>query len=403
MDNKYFKVPLFYLFVISFLGLSIRYGFFTGNFLTDYKYLLHTHSHIAFIGWVYSILFLLLTKEFLTEESIKKGRFKLQFWITQLLTIGMLVSFFTRGYGVVSIILSSIFQFISYWFIISFYKYAKYEKNDYAIKFAFVSLFSLFFSSLGTWSLAVVASKGFMGSDLYLMCIYFYLHFQYNGWFTFAIIALYLKKFQAILSTKKICWFFYLSTITLFSGYFLSLLGFEVDSNLKIIAGLSGFTSLIALLMSFKEVFNHIFANRKKMFLELLFLSLVSIFSFSLKNILQFLSFLPIFKEMAFQNHFVVISYIHLYLIGFVTTSLFITLIISKKIVFSNLSRYGFHFLLSGFAITEFLILEGGFGIMHTRALFGFSLLMMTGILLIAFFSINKENTENLDKDQLLS
>lgn len=392
MTSNYFKIPLVYLFIISFLGLSIRYGFFTGNFLTEYKHLLHTHSHLGFIGWVYSILFLLLTKEFLSEEVIKKGHFKLQFWLTQVLILGMLISFFKSGYGVVSITLSSIFQFISYWFIISFYKYAKYEKNDYSTKFAFVSLFSLFFSSLGTWALAVVASKGFAGSDLYLMCIYFYLHFQYNGWFTFAIIAIYLKKFQNKLDLNKTRLFFYLSTITLFSGYFLSLVGFEVDANLITVAGLSGFISLITLLIIFKEIFKNIMHYRKEMFLELFFLSLVSIFSFSLKNVLQLLSVLPIFKELAFKNRFVVISYIHLYLIGFVTTSLLITLIISKKIVFSKLSRYGFHFLLSGFAITELLILEGGFGIMHTRALFGFSLLMITGILLIVFFSINNES-----------
>lgn len=392
MNSNYFKIPLLYLFIISFLGLSIRYGFFTGNFLTDYKYLLHTHSHLGFIGWVYSILFLLLTKEFLSEEAIKKGHFKLQFWLTQVLILGMLISFFKSGYGVVSIILSSIFPFLSYWFIISFYKCAKYEKNDYATKFVFVALFSLFFSSLGTWALAIVASKGFAGSDLYLMCIYFYLHFQYNGWFTFAIIALYLKKFQEKLDLNKTRLFFYLSTITLFSGYFLSLVGFEVDSNLKTVAGLSGLLSIIALLLISKEILKNIIYYRKEMFLELFFLSLVSIFSFSLKNGLQFLSVLPIFKELAFKNRFVVISYIHLYLIGFVTTSLLINLIISKKIVFSKLSRYGFHFLLSGFAITELLILEGGFGIMHTRALFGFSLLMMTGILLIVFFSINNES-----------
>lgn len=392
MTSNYFKIPLLYLFIISFLGLSIRYGFFTGNFLTDYKYLLHTHSHLGFIGWVYSILFLLLTKEFLSEEAIKKGHFKLQFWITQALVLGMLISFFRSGYGLISIILSSFFPFLSYWFIISFYKHSKYEKNDYATKFVFVALFSLFFSSLGTWALAVVASKGFAGSDLYLMCIYFYLHFQYNGWFTFAIIALYLKKFQEKLDLNKTRLFFYLSTITLFSGYFLSLVGFDVNSNLKTVAGLSGLLSIIALLLISKEVLKNIIHYRKEMFLELFFLSLVSIFSFSLKNILQFLSFFPIFKELAFKNRFVVISYIHLYLIGFVTTSLLINLIISKKIVFSKLSRYGFHLLLSGFAITEFLILEGGFGVMHPKALFGFSLLMITGILLIVFFSINNES-----------
>ena len=46
-------------------------------------------------------------------------------------------------------------------------------------------------STMGPWAIAVISAKGLAGSEYFNAAIYFFLHFQYNGWFAFAIIGLF--------------------------------------------------------------------------------------------------------------------------------------------------------------------------------------------------------------------
>ena len=58
MKTAWTRVSLIYFVIIAFLGILMRLGFFNGNFLLNFKHLLHTHSHIAFLGWIYPVLFI---------------------------------------------------------------------------------------------------------------------------------------------------------------------------------------------------------------------------------------------------------------------------------------------------------------------------------------------------------
>lgn len=194
MKTGWVKFSLFYLLSIALLGSLMRLGFITGAFAENYKHILHAHSHIAFLGWVYPVLFLALTNNFLKPAAIEKGKYHLQFIITQFIIGGMFIAFLCQGYGVFSIILSTIFQLMTYWFTFRFLADLKKEQgNNFSIpaRFARVALWSLFISSFGTWGLAVINARGLGKTGLYNMAIYFYLHFQYNGWFSFSIISLF--------------------------------------------------------------------------------------------------------------------------------------------------------------------------------------------------------------------
>ncbi len=45
-------------------------------------------------------------------------------------------------------------------------------------------------STLGVWSMAPLLANGLSGTEWYYWSIQFFLHFQFNGWFWFAALAL---------------------------------------------------------------------------------------------------------------------------------------------------------------------------------------------------------------------
>ena len=92
MKNQWSKISLIFLFLVALIGTIMRSaGFVDTPF--EYTHLLHAHSHVAFQGWVYLIMMLFLTRNYLNEVQIEKGRYPLQFKLTVIVVIGVLISF----------------------------------------------------------------------------------------------------------------------------------------------------------------------------------------------------------------------------------------------------------------------------------------------------------------------
>ena len=73
MKNEWAKISLVFLFLVALIGTLMRSaGVVNSPF--QYTHLLHAHSHVAFQGWVYLIMMLLLTRTFLNEDQVEKGR-----------------------------------------------------------------------------------------------------------------------------------------------------------------------------------------------------------------------------------------------------------------------------------------------------------------------------------------
>ena len=96
-------VALTYFLVASSLGIVLRL-FPTISMNANYKFIVHTHSHIALLGWVYIGLTTLIFKLFIKSEAKKK--YSKIFVITQITILGMLFSFPITGYALFSIIFS---------------------------------------------------------------------------------------------------------------------------------------------------------------------------------------------------------------------------------------------------------------------------------------------------------
>ena len=132
MPKKHVFVCLLNFFVAALLGLALRY-FFVQPMGVNYRFLTHAHSHIAMLGWVYLMLFVLFVQYFVPE---KKPIYTKLFWITQFAVLGMLFSFPFQGYAAVSITFSTLHIFCSYYFA---YLIFKNHKNHKVVFFRFRS------------------------------------------------------------------------------------------------------------------------------------------------------------------------------------------------------------------------------------------------------------------------
>lgn len=144
MNYALSKVSLGFLLLIALAGLLLRFSPLT-NIPFEYTHLKHAHSHVAFQGWIYTILFLLICKFFLTQEQIERGKYALQLKITIGIIVGIFIAFALQGYALFSILFSTCFQLMNYWFIYSIFRDLKQrfgaKKLPVSVKFIKMSLF----------------------------------------------------------------------------------------------------------------------------------------------------------------------------------------------------------------------------------------------------------------------
>ena len=101
MTGEWSKISLVFIFVVALIGTLLRSVAFVTVPL-EYVNLVHAHSHVAFQGWVYTCMILLLTTTYLTAEQVRKGRYPLQFVLTVIVVVGILISFALQGYRLAS-------------------------------------------------------------------------------------------------------------------------------------------------------------------------------------------------------------------------------------------------------------------------------------------------------------
>ncbi|GEO05032.1 hypothetical protein AAE02nite_26960 [Adhaeribacter aerolatus] len=379
----------------------------------NYKYLLHAHSHIAILGWLFSAFFVALLGAYLPEKNRNNKIYRWQFWLGQLTVVGMLCSFPVQGYGLYSIVFSTLHIFISYWFIYQFLKDSRKEsliKSQHLISFKFIkaSLYFLALSTLGPWAMGPIMATGGSGSHLYYNAIYFYLHFQYNGWLSFAALGLLfwlLEKKQVPFSRADASWFFNLFFWACLPGYLLSVLWIKPPAIIYYLAGLAAVMQVIGLLLFLRLLYRHRLAiSRLFTGWSSIFFSL-AIICFTLKIIMQLATAIPFMADLAYSVRNFIIGYLHLVLIGFVTFFLFAYFIQQGQFsIYRKVSRWGLGIFIAGFFLSETLLfMQGlffwaGWGMLpeYFRLLFWVSTLLPIGLILfLAGQQGNKTITES--------
>ena len=92
MKGHWSRISLAFLSLVAVMGTALRATPFYSLPL-EYMNLVHSHSHAAFQGWVYTLMILLLTKTYLNPDQIEAGRYALQFKLS-VLTLPSLLFFF---------------------------------------------------------------------------------------------------------------------------------------------------------------------------------------------------------------------------------------------------------------------------------------------------------------------
>jgi hypothetical protein len=110
-----FRLALLNFFLAALLGVLLRYAFVEELTFITYRPVMHAHSHVAMLGWVYLALYALLLPAFVPAAA-GKGFYRGLFWLTQLSVAGMLISFPLEGYGPWSISFSTLHVLCAYAF-----------------------------------------------------------------------------------------------------------------------------------------------------------------------------------------------------------------------------------------------------------------------------------------------
>ena len=315
---------------------------------------------------------------------------------------GMLIAFPLQGYAFWSICFSTLSIFVSYFFAIRFWKdlnkLTHKSISHYWYKAALI--FSII-SSLGAFSLAFMMVNKIMHEKWYLGAVYFFLHFQYNGWFFFAgmglLVSLLEKMIPASKALKNIFWLFCLACGP---AYFLSALWMEIPLPiywlviLAAIAQVAGWALFVKLVLKEKgALISGLPENGRK-------LLLLSGIAFSIKLLLQLVSTHPALSQMAFGFRPIVIGYLHLVLLGVITIFVLGYIISMKFLTTGKYFKQGVWLFISGIIINEtLLMLQGVTGLSYTiipyinESLFGTSIILFSGLFMLNWQIQDRDRT----------
>ena len=355
--GKHVWLALVYFCLAAVLGVLLR-AFPISGLQFNYRYVVHTHSHIALLGWVYVGLTTLLHFCFV-ERKNSSVVYKRIFWCTQGTLIGMLLTFPFTGYAMFSIIFSTLFLIVSYVYAYHFWKSVKPElKQSKGLLCAKAALLYLVISSIGPWALGAIMNTLGPQSIWYRSAIYFYLHFQYNGWMVLALIALFLSALERKgieIPKKGFMQFFKIVNLGIVLTFLLSILWIEPPSEVNILAGLSALVQIYAFIrlgFLLKNRISQLSLSKLQTFLlrTVIILGLI-------KMSLQLLTALPYFAHLATTHLDLTIGYLHLTFLGVISVGLFLFMDYYGFIKVSNRSLLWY---LSGFIVTELLIFQKG-------------------------------------------
>ena len=129
--SYWIKFSLLNLLLVATLGLLMRYKIAFELPFIHQKNIQHSHSHFAFAGWVSQTLIILMV-HFLSKQkvSINLEKYKKVFIANLVCAYIMLFSFIFQGYGLISILFSTLSIFVSFWFAFLYFKDLKLVSNN---------------------------------------------------------------------------------------------------------------------------------------------------------------------------------------------------------------------------------------------------------------------------------
>src|SRR5699024_5749369 len=329
-----------------------------------YTNVLHAHSHLAILGWAFLgtfIIFLSIQWDYNKRKKEAKA-ISVTLFITSLV---MFIAFLYQGYGLVSIILSTLHIFVEYWTASFIFRHLKMGAFRSQISNLFIkgSLVALLLSSLGPFALGYISSTGMKESAFFDMAIYFYLHFQYNGWlylFLIGLLITILHYKKITLSTSLLTASFWIYFIALFPGYLLSILWVDVGTSgsvLAIVGSIGQWVGGVGLLFAFKGTSRQLMSHFSKGTIGALG---VTLFLLLIKSSMELGLMSPGMANLIYDTRSIVIGYLHLTLLGFISIFILTQYRMVHILESNRLTFYGSILFGVGFMLNEVLLFGDG-------------------------------------------
>lgn len=394
MNKAYWlKFSVFNFCIVALIGVLMRYKIAYSLPFLDQKFLQHGHSHFAFYGWITNTIYV-LAAIYLNRmnRDISLLKYKWVIAVNMVSSFGMLFTMIYGGYFWASTFFATMALLTSFLFAYFFWRDSR-TFQDESKPWFLGGLFFMIISSLGIFSLGYMAATKSMTQNIFLASEYYYLHYQYNGFFIFSCIGFLLhsmKEAGAPIGRERNKSIFWLMFVGCLVGYGLSVLWMKLPDwvfALIVLATVAQTTGAWLL-------FDYVRKNWTQLVLKWSpmhrFVLMFSGFAFGVKILLQLGSNIPALNQFAFGFRNVVIAYLHLVLLMCIASFLLNQILATQFFRITKPLLTGFKLLLIGIFLNEVVL--GLMGVLSIRyiavpyanqALLAISLLMLTALVLM--------------------
>lgn len=389
--SKWLKISVFNLIFVAIAGCLMRYKILYSFPILQQKHILHAHSHFAFSGWI-SLAIMAFMIQFISKHiALNKKKYETFLTIHLICSYGMLISFSLQGYGLFSIGFSTLSIIINLLFAIQFWKdLNRMEQKTITSKWFKAALFFSVLSALGTFALSFLMANKIIHQNWYLLAIYFFLHFQYNGWFLFSCFGFMNDKLEKAGANKIVLLkIFRLFTFACIPAYFLSALWLDLPIWLFLIvifasiAQVFGWTLFVKEILKIKNQLKPILINNSWFYFLLVLVAM------SIKVLLQLGSTIPWLSTLAFGFRPIVIGYLHLVLLGIITLFLLSNYLANQHFFLTKSIKTGLNIFVVGIILNEMiLMIQGSSAISYFSVPFANEGLLLASVTMLIGISI---------------
>ncbi|WP_158963252.1 hypothetical protein [Myroides fluvii] len=378
MKPIYYRIPFFNLLLAALLGLLLRGAFVFPIEGMTFLYVLHGHSHVALLGWLYLLVYVLLVDQFAVKTPEEERFYRRLYWVTQGAVIGMALTFPFQGYAAPSIFFSTLHIICSYLFV---YRLGRnyLERDRQQTLWMKTALFFMVFSTIGVWFLGPAIGMMGKASPFFQLCIQFFLHFQFDGWFFTAFIALlYAYAFPEPLKQNSLNSWYGLWIVSVVLTYALPV-GWFSEASLWYYLNAGGvLLQAIALYMLMKPL---LLRHIKEQSITSIWKNILFLLAISCIAIRLFLQLLTLAEPLVLALKGVrgwVVGFIHLNMLGIFTALGVWILIQTGKISLTFWTKIGCVCLCLGFILTEGLLgIQGAQQFLRVSWLDAYSILQL--------------------------
>ena len=315
--TTWINLGLVNLCVVALLGFTLRSKILFSIDFIDYRNILTAHGNFALSGWIGFVLMALLVYRILPEQESSKKIYRILLTLIFMFSWGMMLGYAISGNSKISIAFSFLYIAATYVFAFTYIRDILSISISRPVRIlSILSLVSLVLASSGSIALALMYMGLWKIRISYRDASYIFLHFQYNGFFSLGIGALFLHFLQnrsgRIPSslTRAANWI----AIATIPSVFLSLLYYE-RLTFYLVGGISG---MILLTGAFYFA-AYLFSKQGRILYRYSWariLLIMAAVSFVLKMIMQVGTLTPIGHEV-YSDRPVIIGFLHMVFLAF--------------------------------------------------------------------------------------